>query len=82
MVRVPGTTSGSTERHGGSHRGPGGHWGRRDVASFCINLRGRLMHIRCFPVPGPSGGYFRCLQVTQDITDIKTIQPEKRLLWL
>ena len=54
--------------------------GKRDVAQFWINLMGRLILIRYFPVRDKSGNYIGCLEVTQDITDIKTIEGEKRLL--
>ena len=53
---------------------------KRDVAQFWINLKGRLILIRYFPVLDKSGNYIGCLEVTQDITDIKTIEGEKRLL--
>jgi len=54
--------------------------GKRDVAQFWINLKGRMILIRYFPVRDKSGSYIGCLEVTQDITDIKTIEGEKRLL--
>ena len=54
--------------------------GRRDVAEFWINLEGRLIHIRYFAVRGRNGEYLGCLEVTQDITDLKKIEGEKRLL--
>jgi len=54
--------------------------GKRDVAQFWINLKGRMLLIRYFPVRDKSGSYIGCLEVTQDITDIKTIEGEKRLL--
>ncbi|MEX2706928.1 MAG: DUF438 domain-containing protein [Candidatus Freyrarchaeum guaymaensis] len=54
--------------------------GRRDVAEFWINLDNRLIHIRYFPVRSKNGDYLGTLEVTQDITDIKKIQGEKRLL--
>ena len=54
--------------------------GKRDVAQFWINLKGRMILIRYFPVRDKSGNYIGCLEVTQDITDIKTIEGEKRLL--
>ena len=52
---------------------------KRDVAEFWINLRGRLIHIRYFPVR-KNGEYLGTLEMTQDITDIKKIEGEKRLL--
>lgn len=54
--------------------------GERDVAEFWIDVKGRTIHIRYFPVHGKSGNYIGCLEVTQDITDIKKIEGSKRLL--
>ena len=54
--------------------------GKRDVAEFWINFKGRLIHIRYFPVRNKNGEYLGCIEVTQDITDIKKIEGEKRLL--
>lgn len=54
--------------------------GVRDVAEFWINYRGRFVHIRYFPVRSPQGEYLGVLEVTQDITDIKRLEGEKRLL--
>jgi len=54
--------------------------GRRDVAEFWINMGGRLIYIRYFPVRNAKGEYLGVLEVTQDITDIKKIEGEKRLL--
>lgn len=54
--------------------------GKRDVAEFWINLQGRLIYIRYFPVRNKKGEYLGCLEVTQDITDIQKIKGEKRLL--
>lgn len=53
---------------------------KRDVAEFWINLKGRLIYIRYFAVRNQNGEYIGCLEVTQDITDIKKIEGEKRLL--
>ena len=52
---------------------------KRDVAEFWINFKGRLIYIRYFAVR-KNGEYLGCLEVTQDITDIKNIEGEKRLL--
>jgi PAS domain S-box-containing protein len=54
--------------------------GKRDVAEFWMNFEGKLIHIRYFPVRSRSGEYLGCLEVTQDITLIKKIEGEKRLL--
>ncbi len=53
---------------------------KRDVAEFWINLNNRLIYICYFPVRNKSGDYLGCLEVTQDITDIKKIEGERRLL--
>lgn len=54
--------------------------GKRDLAEFWINMEDRIIHIRYFPVRGDDGEYLGVLEVTQDITDIQTIEGEKRLL--
>ncbi len=54
--------------------------GRRDVADFWIDLRGRLIYIRYFAVRNRDGKYLGTLEVTQDVTDIKALKGEKRLL--
>jgi len=53
---------------------------KRDRAEFWINLGGRLIYIRYFAVRDKAEKYLGCLEVTQDITDIKKIEGEKRLL--
>ncbi|TET81915.1 DUF438 domain-containing protein, partial [candidate division TA06 bacterium] len=50
--------------------------GRRDAAEFWIQLGERLIHIRYFAVRGNGGEYLGCLEVTQDITDLKKIEGE------
>lgn len=52
---------------------------KRDVAEFWINLKGRLIYIRYFALRS-AGEYLGTIEVTQDITDIKKIEGEKRLL--
>jgi PAS domain S-box-containing protein len=54
--------------------------GKKDVAEFWINLKGRQIYIRYFPVRDKDGNYLGTLEVSQDITDIKKIKGEKRLL--
>jgi PAS domain S-box-containing protein len=54
--------------------------GKRDVAEFWIDLKGRLVYIRYFAVRNKAGKYLGCLEVTQDITAVKKIEGEKRLL--
>jgi DUF438 domain-containing protein len=54
--------------------------GRRDVAEFWINLEGKFVYIRYFPVRNKAGEYLGCLEVTQDIAPLREIEGERRLL--
>ncbi|MEM2877964.1 MAG: PAS domain-containing protein [Candidatus Hadarchaeales archaeon] len=54
--------------------------GTRNVAGFWITINGRLIYIRYFAVRGVDGRYLGTLEVTQDITEIRKISGEKRLL--
>jgi len=54
--------------------------GKRDVVEFWIDLNGRKIYIRYFPVRDKVGKYLGTLEVTQDITDIQKITGEKRLV--
>ena len=54
--------------------------GARDMAEFWVNLKGRTILIRYFAVHDTAGAYLGCLEATQDITDLKKIEGEKRLL--
>ena len=54
--------------------------GKKDVAEFWIPAKDRLIHIRYFAVRDKNGKYLGTMEVTQDITDIKKIEGEKRLL--
>jgi len=54
--------------------------GERDVASFWIDLSGRLVQIRYFAVRDCEGNYRGTLEVSQDVTDIKRLEGERRLL--
>jgi PAS domain S-box-containing protein len=54
--------------------------GERDVAEFWIQKSNRLIHIRYFAVRDKSGKYLGTMEVVQDITDLKKIEGEKRLL--
>jgi PAS domain S-box-containing protein len=54
--------------------------GRRDSAEFWINLGERKVYIRYFAVRDKAGRYLGTLEATQDITGIKKIEGEKRLL--
>jgi PAS domain S-box-containing protein len=54
--------------------------GRQDSAAFWINLGERKVYIRYFAVRDKGGKYLGTLEATQDITEIKKIEGEKRLL--
>jgi len=54
--------------------------GNKDSADFWIQMRGRFILIRYFAVRDSEGKYQGCLEVSQDVTDIRGLQGEKRLL--
>lgn len=54
--------------------------GTRDNADFWIDLGGQLIYIRYFAVRDDDKKYLGCLEVSQNLTEIKKIEGEKRLL--
>ena len=56
------------------------HAGRRDVAEFWIQMDGRFIHIRYFALRDKKGQYQGTLEVTQDVTEIRRLEGERRLL--
>jgi len=54
--------------------------GKGNSAEFWINLEERKVYIRYFAVRDKAGRYLGTLEATQDITEIKKIEGEKRLL--
>jgi hypothetical protein len=54
--------------------------GKQDKAEFWINLNNRLIHIRFYAIRAKNGKYLGTMEVTQDLTDLRTIEGEKRLL--
>jgi DUF438 domain-containing protein len=54
--------------------------GRRDVAEFWIQMRGKFIHIRYFAVRDGRGEYQGTIEVTQDIGGIRELEGERRLL--
>jgi DUF438 domain-containing protein len=54
--------------------------GRRSVAEFWIEMRGRFVHIRYFAVRDEGGSYLGCLEVTQDLTRERKLEGQRRLL--
>jgi DUF438 domain-containing protein len=54
--------------------------GEKNVADFVINLKESWIQIRYFAIRSDSGKYLGCLEVSQDITNIRTIKEQHRLL--
>ena len=54
--------------------------GKRDIAEFWINVGDKLVYIRYFAVRDDQNRYKGTLEVSQDVTDIKLLEGEKRLL--
>jgi hypothetical protein len=50
-----------------------------DVAEFWINMSNKLIYIRYFAVRNSKVDYLGTLEATQDITEIKKLQGEKRI---
>lgn len=53
--------------------------GKRDTVDFWINLEGKFVYIRYFAVRDDRGSYLGTLEVSQDLTEIKKLEGEKRL---
>jgi len=54
--------------------------GEKDSAEFWITMDNRLVHIRYFAVRNKDGKYLGTMEATQDLTDIRKIEGQKRLL--
>jgi DUF438 domain-containing protein len=54
--------------------------GRRHRAAFWIEKRGRFVHIEYVALRDAAGGYLGCLEVTQDLTEKRSLTGEQRLL--
>lgn len=54
--------------------------GEKDQASFWIKMKGEYVLIQYFAVRDEAGNYKGIIEVTQEITDIKALEGEKRLL--
>ncbi len=53
--------------------------GEKDSESFWITVGGRFVLIRYFAMRDPDGTYRGCVEVSQDITGIRSLTGEKRL---
>jgi hypothetical protein len=54
--------------------------GEKDTAEFWIQLEGRFIHIRYFAVRDEQDKYRGCLEVSQDVTEIRQLEGQRRLL--
>jgi len=54
--------------------------GRKDSSEFWIQMKGKFIHIRYFAVRDSMGSYKGTLEVSQDVTSIRGLEGEKRLL--
>jgi DUF438 domain-containing protein len=57
--------------------------GEKNEAEFWIQMKGRFIHIRYFALRDGAGTYEGCLEVSQDVTGLRKLEGERRLLdWL
>ncbi|NOY22060.1 MAG: DUF438 domain-containing protein [Acidobacteria bacterium] len=54
--------------------------GEKDRESFWITVGGRFVLIQYFAMRAPDGSYRGCLEVSQDVTGIRSLTGEKRLI--
>jgi DUF438 domain-containing protein len=54
--------------------------GDKDTAEFWIEIEGKFIHIRYFAVRSGARVYRGCLEVSQDVTGIRALKGQKRLL--
>jgi DUF438 domain-containing protein len=52
----------------------------KDTAEFWLTLGGRFIHIRYFALYDQQGAYRGVVEVSQDVTDIRELKGQKRLL--
>jgi DUF438 domain-containing protein len=53
--------------------------GRKDREAFWLTMKGRFIHIEYFALRGPDGSYLGTLEASEDLTDKRGLQGEKRL---
>jgi DUF438 domain-containing protein len=53
---------------------------KKDSYEFWMNLQGRFVHIRYFAVRSAAGEYLGTMEVTQDVTPIRRLEGQRRLL--
>jgi DUF438 domain-containing protein len=54
--------------------------GRRDTAEFWIQMKGMFINIRYFALRDEGGAYKGTLEVSQELTHLRSLEGEKRLL--
>ena len=54
--------------------------GTKDEAEFWINFKGKFIHIRYFAVRDEDKNYKGVIEMSQDVTDIRKLKGEQRLL--
>ncbi|HLN20903.1 MAG TPA: PAS domain-containing protein [Bacteroidales bacterium] len=54
--------------------------GEKDHADFWIEMKGKLIYIRYFAVRNEKGEYCGTVEVSQDITEVRELTGERRLL--
>ena len=54
--------------------------GRQSVAEFWIEMGGKFIHIRYFSIRDDKDAYLGCMEVVQDVTGVRSLKGEKRLL--
>lgn len=54
--------------------------GKQDRARFWINMGSRLVYICYYAVRDAQGGYLGTLEVTQDLSEVRALEGERRLL--
>jgi PAS domain S-box-containing protein len=54
--------------------------GKKDSVDFWINYKGKFVYIRYFAIRDRNRKYLGTLEISQDITSIKKLEGEKRLL--
>ena len=54
--------------------------GRKDHAEFWIEFKGRFLHIRYFAIRNEKNEYKGTIEVTQDVTEIRQLNGQRRLL--
>ncbi len=54
--------------------------GNRDTAEFWIQMKGRFLHIRYIAVRDNQGNYKGTIEVSQDVTSIRGLEGENRLI--